>query len=218
MEDDEEKKGRYWQRSTEQKSSRIMLIFVAVLIVMLIVVISMSVYGYSRYQKWKTRPKIYVNRGLFEFSNEAYQGEVNITTHVFLNNKGDEKSGELTLEWMIMESNRSSQNVYEKRGHLDVDPIEVDGNREVTFDMSLEPGRYVISYRTYEEGYFSYEGRQTIEVRESDLPDEKEGAEDERRPPGDAPSLSVISFLSIVVTFVILREQILKDRNRRKQR
>ncbi len=202
-EKDSEEDQKYWKSSTNKSSERLFLTFVTVFIIMLIITVSLGVYTFIRYQELHERPKIRAENALFEFENTTTD-EANITVHLTLVNEGEKKSGDLTLEWILMEKEREDENIFLIKGEKDIEPIERDGEQEVTFDLRLKQGDFTIGYRTYDEDIFSYEGRQDIQVTEDDVSegipeDEKEGLDEEATPMISGP----IALIVIVITALI---------------
>ncbi len=184
-----------------------MMVFIITIILMLVVVTFMAGYGYAKYSEWTTRPEIHVEKSLFQFHDEVYEDKVNITAHVTLNNRGDKDTGLLELEWMIMPAADASDNVFILRGEKEVDPMDIGETRDIILDFSLPMGDYRIAYRTYEDGYFGYEGRQSLSVGEDDT-QAREGAEDERWTEESTPFLSLlISILTMLITTIIWRKR-----------
>ncbi|MFO7791561.1 MAG: hypothetical protein R6W73_01080 [Candidatus Saliniplasma sp.] len=208
---------KYWKSSTNKSSERLFLTFVTVFIIMLIITISLGIYTYMRYQELHERPQIRAEDALFEFKESTSSDEVNITVHLTLVNKGEEKSGDLTLEWIVMEFEREDENIFLIKEEKELEPMGKDEEREVRFDITLQEGSFTIGYRTYDEDIFSYEGRQDIEVTEDDVSegvpeDEKEGADED----GATPMLSApIALIVIVITALLWSKMRRKKEGRR---
>jgi len=199
---------RYWERTGDDSSHRLMIMFVLVIIGMLIILIVMGGYGYAKLQEWKERPRIQVEEGLFKFHHNRSVGEkVNITVYLTLENKGEEDADGLTLEWIIMNRSKQYNNIFIDREERSIDPIPKDTESEVTFNLTLPKGYYTIAYRTYEHGYFSYEGRQSFEVTEEDLPEQLDGADSEKTGADDSPALSTGLFLIVIFIYAIYRRK-----------
>ncbi len=198
---------RYWERREGGKSSALMMVFIITIIVMLVVVTVMAGYGYAKYQEWARQPQIHVERSLFEFHDDVYEEQVNITAHVYLRNRGDKDTGPLELEWLIMPADRAADNIYIFKGRKEVESMKVDETMEITFDLRLPTGEYRIAFRTYEEDYFGYEGRQSLTVGEEDV-EERAGADDEKWTEEAVPSLSFFFVILItLITTIIWRKR-----------
>lgn len=199
---------RYWERTGDDSSHRLMIIFVSVIIAMLVILIVMGGYGYAKLQEWNERPRIQVEEGLFKFHHDQNTSEgVNITVHLTLMNKGEEDADDLTLEWIIMNSSKQYHNIFMERAERPIDPIPKNTESEVTFNLTLPKGAYTIAYRTYEEGYFSYEGRQSFEVTAEDIPETQEGADDEKSGADEAPGLSTAVLIILITIYAIYRRK-----------
>lgn len=197
---------KYWRSSSNKSSERLFLTFVTVFIIMLIITVSLGIYTFIRYQELHERPKIRAENALFGFENTQTE-EANITVHLTLVNEGEKKSGDLKLEWIVMEKEREDENTFLTKGEKDIEPIDKDGEQEVTFDLKLQQGDYTIGYRTYDEDIFSYEGRQDIQVTEEDVTedipeDEKEGLDE------DTPMISGPIALIVIVLVAVLWSKI----------
>ncbi len=169
---------------------------------MLVVVSAVAGYGYLRYRELAERPEIHVERGLFEFHREGEGDTVNITAHVTLVNRGDKDSGRLELEYLVMPANRASENIIISRGRVPVTPIGVDESVGVSFNLTLSVGDYRIAYRSYEDDFFSYEARQSLRVREDDIPEDD--IEDEYRVEEDTPFISAATMIFIIILAVLI--------------
>ncbi len=208
-----DKKERFWERKADDKSSTLMIGFIITIIVMLVVVTIMAGYGYARYQDWTRRPHIHVERSLFKFHDEVHDDKVNITVHVFLRNRGEKDTGPLELEWLIMPSDWARDNYFIERGRRPVESMDVDETINVTLEFRLSEGDYRIVYRTYEDGYFSYEGRQSLSVTDEDVEEEAPPADDAARADADdMPSIPFVLVLIILVFVTLIRRK--KDEKR----
>ncbi len=205
MSEQPEKK-RYWERSSGSASSKLMMGFILAVIVMLVVVSVVAGYGYIRYRELSRRPEIHVERGLFEFHREGEDDTVNITAHVTMVNRGDKDSGPLELEYMVMPADRASENIFISQDRFPVDSIDVDESIQVSFNLTLSVGNYRIAYRSYEDEFFSYEARQTLRVREDDIPEDD--IEDEYAMDEDMPFVSAgTMILIIIITAIVWRKK-----------
>ncbi len=204
----EKEQERFWERKADGKSSTLMIGFIISVIVMLVVVIIMAGYGYARYQDWTRRPQIHVERSLFKYHEEVHEGKVNITVHVFLKNHGEKETGPLELEWLVMPYARARDNYYIESGRRPVESMDVDETINVTFDLKLPVGSYFIAYRTYEGGYFSYEGRQSLTVTDEDVEEEAPVADEADRDAADyAPSIPFIVVLITLLFVTLIRRK-----------
>lgn len=196
-----EEKMRFWERKSGSESRYILIAFITMIVIMMIVVISMGAYGYYSWQEWKSGPKIRVQEGLFEF-DEPTGDEANITVHLTVINNGEKKSGDIELEWLIMELDRADDNILFSRGSVSFEPVGPSQREEVQFNTTLGVGDYMLAYRVYDDGLFSYEARQSLEVTSSDV--EQGEAKTEEVP--EFPSL-VIPVLSVLVLLIIYRKR-----------
>ncbi len=163
---------RYWQSKGEERSQLIYVSFVIVIVLMLVVVVSMGAYGYYSWQEWKRGPQIRVEEGLFEFRVNEVDEKADITVHLSLINQGERDSGDIKLEWLVMERRDVNNNLLLENGSASIAPITSESTRKEAFDISLSQGDYVIAYRVYDDQLFSYEARQNIFVRQDDVSSE----------------------------------------------
>ncbi len=200
--DIEEDKQHFWHTRSEKRSNYIFIGFVTVTILMAVVVISTGVYGYYSWQEWRKGPQVRIEEGLFEFRENGTQGEVDITVYITLINHGPKESGELTLEWLIMKSVDSPDNIVLREGSKVLPHISTESTSSETFDISLPEGDYVIAYRVYEDQLFSYEARQNINV----------GPEDVEHDSPDTVMVPEFSSLFIPLILVLLLFYIIRRR------
>ncbi len=203
---------RFWERRSDKRSSTLMMVFIITIITMLVVVTVMAGYGYAKYRDWTMRPEIEAAGGLFVFQ-DVYEDKVNITVRVDLRNNGDSETGDLELEWLIMESRGARDNLFKEEGRKSVAPIGVDETLRVEFDLRLSTGTYIIAYRTYEDGYFSYEGRQALSVLDTDVEEPAPPAEETDRGFADEiPSISFVVVVLILLSVTLLRRRKYEER------
>ncbi len=165
----DEDRRRFWQTRSEGRSQFIFIGFVGVTILMAIVVTATGAYGYYSWQEWRKGPQIRIEEGLFEFHEGDTPGEADIRVHITLINQRSKESGDITLEWLIMDSADSRDNIVLREGSKEINPMPAESTGEETFDISLGEGNYVISYRVYDDELFSYEARQNIYVGREDV-------------------------------------------------
>lgn len=201
--DDKPEEKRYWERSSGTTSSRLMFGFIIVVIVMLVVISAVAVNGYMRYRELIARPEIHVERGLFDFHREGEEDTVNITAQITLVNKGRADSGQLELEYFVMPADLASQNIFISHDRIAVDNIGVDESTQVYLDLALPVGNYRMVYRSYEDGLFSYEARQSLRVLEDDIP-EADVDEDHRSDAFDSPFVSAPTLLFLIIVAALI--------------
>ncbi len=212
MSEEEEEDKPYWERTGSKSSQRLFLTFIAVVVIMLIIIVSLSIFSYMKWQDLKERPDIKAEEGLFEYVEATGDGKAKVRVHLTLVNQGEEKSEDLQLEWMIMNESEAHDDIFLDKGTTSVSAIPEGESREVTFDITLPRGEYIIAYRTYEDQLFSYEGRQYFRVTQEDTSRDK--PEDEKEGAGaDTPMLPVTIFIAIVILLAIFRKY-----NRREDR
>ncbi len=189
--------------------------FVTVSIVMLIVVVSLGVYTYISWQSLKERPELKAEEAQFKFHDATKEG-ANITVHLTLLNEGDEDAQSLRLEWLIMKREDSSTNIVYEDGNKFISELKSGNSKEVTFKLSLPESNYTVAYRTYEDGLFTYEGRQDFFVREEDTDRGSPGAEDESEGAGadGTPMISTPIILIVVVVYSVFRWSIYNEKDR----
>lgn len=184
-----------------------MMTFIITIIIMLIVVTIMAGHGYAKYREWTRRPQIHVERSLFIYHDEIHEGKINITANVYLINQGESDTGTLELEWLIMPLNKARHNSFVERGQTTVDPMSIEERSNVSIEFRLSEGDYRIAYRTYEDGYFSYEGRQTLRVLAEDV-EEAPSAEEEDRADDHTPATSFAIFgISLILITLAWRKR-----------
>lgn len=205
-EGNEEEEPRFWERGGEGSSSHIFVSFVVVTILMVIIVLSAGAYGYYSWQDWKKGPQIVVQEGEFEPIGAAGENHTQFTVHTTVKNEGEGSSGDLRLEWFVMRQGMADRNIYLQRGDKDIPSLEKGERGEVSFDLNLSNGGdkrgYILSYRVYEEGRFSHEARQSLEVSQGEAPT---GTEPETESVPEYPFI-MIPVVSLLAIFLMLRK------------
>lgn len=191
---------RYWRKGNKKSTETLFLSFIVVTIALVIIVSSVGIFSYLKWQDMKEGPKIRAEKALFEFKENDDNQTANITCHLTLKNKGEKKSEDLNLEWIIMDKNQSSDDIYILKNSKDVDPISKNGEDSTKFDIKLKPGDYTIAYRIYEDELFSYEGRQDITVTKDDV---EEYTDPEEYREGEGAGTPMISTPLVVVVLLI---------------
>lgn len=192
---------RFWMRGSGERSNSIFISFMIVIVIMVLIVVSMGVYGYLSWQEWKRGPQIRVTEGLFE--SKGNDGDVkNFTVHLTLINEGQKKSQDINFEWIIMERGDANDNIYVQKDSKTVDVLEEDEEREFTFNISLESGRYTTAYRVYDDQLFSYEARQTLDV----TLDDATSNEPETVSVPEFPVV-IVPVLAVIALFILFRRK-----------
>ncbi|GEM_PF-3265754 len=207
---------RYWRKKGDKTSRNLLLSFITLIIVFAIVVISLSIYTYVSWQNLKERPELRALEGKFEFQN-ATEEEVNITVHLTLANEGEKTADDPELEWFIMKREDSKENIVFREGNKSLSSLKSGSSRDITFKISLPVGGYRIAYRTYENGLFTYEGKQDITVTERDIERGSPGPteEDEGLATEEAvPMVSTPVILLILILCAIFRWWIYDEKDR----
>ncbi len=199
-EEDNTDEKRYWKKGNKKSTETLFLSFIVVTIALVIIVASVGIFSYLKWQDMKEGPKIRAEKALFEFEENSDNKTANITCHLTLKNKGKKKSEDLNLEWIIMDRDQSSDDIYIIKDSKSVETISKDGEDRTKFDMKLEPGNYTIAYRVYEDELFSYEGRQDITVTKDDV---EEYTDPEKYREGEGAGTPMISAPLVIIVLLI---------------
>ncbi|MFO7991258.1 MAG: hypothetical protein R6U61_03060 [Thermoplasmata archaeon] len=210
-ENDKEEKHRYWQRGEEGRSSKIFITFLVIFVLLLIVVLSMGVYGYLSWMDYKKGPQVEIKNAYFQFQ-DSDGTNASFTVDVVVINEGKKSTGEIIVEWMLMESVGAGHNHFLKKGTNSIDGLDVDEEEEVTLDFNVSVGRYILAYRAYQEGLLSYEYRQFLEVSESEVSEGEPEAE-------TIPEFSSLFIpISIVIILFVIYKRRQSGQNNKKRK